>query len=102
MTDEEQKKFDSAVTDNEPLEEDSAVFLDSMGSIPGASDGSTTSGDEMESLLNMSKEEYLKQASENAVKESLQGKDGITEADIEQRSKALLEKLLSYYDMVTK
>ena len=101
LTDEEQKQFDSAVVDNEPLEEDSAVFLDSAGSMPGATN-LAASGNEMESLLNMSKEEYLKQASESVVKESLQGKEGIMEMEIEQRSKALFEKLLSYYDMVTK
>lgn len=97
LTEAEQKAFDSAVADNTPLEEDSAVFMDSASATSG---GAVAAGaDEMEDLMNMSKEDYLKQVSESLIKESLQGQT-LTESEVEQRSKALFDKLISYYDIV--
>jgi DNA repair exonuclease SbcCD nuclease subunit len=97
LTDAEQKAFDSAITDNAPLEEDSAVFMDAAteSSVGPAAMGA----DEMENLMNMSKEDYLKQVSENLVKESLQGQT-VPEGELEKKSAALFNKLLTYYDMV--
>ena len=99
LTDAEQKAFDEAVDDNKPLEEDSAVFLDSVTASSGGLVNATR--DDVESLLNMSKEEYLKQASVATVRESMQGQQ-VSDDTIEQRSKALFEKLMSYYQMVVK
>ena len=99
MTEQEQKAFDEAVVDNSPLEEDSAVFMDAASETVG---GTPIAGaQEMESLLNMSKEEYLKQVSDSLVKESLSGKEP-SQAELERRSKALFDKLMGYYGMVTR
>ena len=97
LTDAEQRKFDEAVGDNKPLEEDSAVFMDAASSV--SSPGVVAGADEMENLMNMSKEDYLKQVSENIIKESLQGQT-IQETELEQKTAALFNKLLGYYDMV--
>ena len=96
LTDAEQKAFDGAIADNTPLEEDSAVFMDSTNE---GQSGTTTGADEMEDLLNMSKEDYLKQVSESLVKESLQGKT-VTEEELQSKCTALFNKLVGYYDMV--
>ena len=99
LTEQEQKAFDEAVVDNSPLEEDSAVFMDAASETVG---GTPIAGaQEMESLLNMSKEEYLKQVSDSLVKESLSGKEP-SQAELERRSKALFDKLMGYYGMVTR
>jgi hypothetical protein len=99
LTEQEQKAFDEAVVDNSPLEEDSAVFMDAASETVG---GTPIAGaQEMESLLNMSKEEYLKQVSDSLVKESLAGKEP-SQAELERRSKALFDKLMGYYGMVTR